>query len=389
MYTTKLKQRCKVAFVMPHLDAGGVERVVLNILTHLDRSRFAPALILFNRRGALLERVPQDVEIHDLSGGKARWLPVRLARTFAALDTEVAYGGTNAANLTSLVAAYLMRHPPAIIASEHTPPAPYLSDAKMRRLRLPLMRWLYPRAAAVAVPVGRLGDDLRDVLRRPSLRVVALANPVLDSLPQPSPPPTHKAAPDQGAAFLTAGRLSQEKGFDVLISAFARLLPEFPEARLTICGEGPERASLEALCRTLGVAGHVEMPGFVQDPIGRLGAGRIFVLSSRREGFPNVLIEALAAGMPIVAADCPVGPRLALEHGLYGLLVAPQDPAALAEGMRQLVVDHTVADTYRRLGPLRAAPFTVEAAASGFADLFETVAERRGASPVNRIGAPA
>jgi glycosyltransferase involved in cell wall biosynthesis len=255
----------------------------------------------------------------------------------------------------------------------------------MRRLRLPLMRWLYPRAAAVAVPVGRLGDDLREVLRLPSLRVVTLPNPVLDTLPQPWP-----ASPDHGAAFLTAGRLCQEKGFDVLISAFARLLPEFPEARLTICGEGPERASLEALCRALGVADHVEMPGFVQDPINRLGAGRIFVLSSRREGFPNVLIEALAAGMPIVAADCPVGPRLALEHGLYGLLVAPQDPAALAEGMRRLVIDHAAVATYRRLGPVRAAPFTVEAAVAGFADLFENFAERRGASPPGpRIEVPA
>jgi glycosyltransferase involved in cell wall biosynthesis len=218
MHTIKIRQRCKVAFVMPHLDAGGVERVVVNVLTHLDRSRFAPALILFNRRGALLERVPQDVEIHDLSGGKARWLPLRLARTFAASGTEVAYGGTNAANLASLVAASLMRRSPAIIASEHTPPAPYLSDAKMRRLRLPLMRLLYPRAAAVAVPVGRLGDDLREVLRLPSLHVVTLPNPVLDTLPQPS-----QAVPDQGAAFLTAGRLSPEKGFDILIAAFARL----------------------------------------------------------------------------------------------------------------------------------------------------------------------
>ncbi len=369
--------RRNVVFVLPHFEAGGVERIVLNLLTHLDRSRFAPGLVLFDRRGPLLDRLPPDVACRGLGGVPARRLPPRLAATFTAMRAEVVYGGTNAANIASLAAARMLARPPAVVASEHTPLGPYLADAKARLLRLPLMRWLYPRAAAIAVPAAQLGDDLRRILRRPALPVVALPNPVLDERPAATAAPRHPAPP--GPAFLTAGRMVPEKGFDLLIAAFARVARQLPGAQLTICGDGPGRPDLERLCHRLDVADRVAMPGFVHDPIGTLGAGRVFVLSSRREGFPNVLVEALAAGMPIVATDCPVGPRLVLDDGAFGLLVPPRDADTLAEGMRRLALDDDLAGRFRRQGPQRAEPFHVRTAVNGFADLFERIAERRDA----------
>lgn len=369
------RNRRKVVFVLPHFEAGGVERIVLNLLIHLDRSRFQPGLVLFDERGSLLERLPADVERRGLGGAKARRLPPRLAAAFDAMGAEVVYGGTNAANIASLAAARLMARPPAVVVGEHTPLGPFLDDAKMRLLRLPLMRWLYPRAAAVAVPAAPLGAELRRVLRRPDLPVVTLPNPVLEQWPRPADPSAAAAGP----LFLAAGRLAPEKGFDILIDAFARLGSHFPDARLTICGDGPERPALVQLCRRLNLADRMDLPGYVPDPIGRLGQGRIFVLSSRREGFPNVLIEALAAGLPIVAADCPVGPRLALDDGACGLLVRARDAGALAEGMARLARDGELAAHYRRRGPERAAPYGVQTAARAFARLFEDVATRRAA----------
>lgn len=370
MHETSRRTRARVLFVLPHLEAGGVERVVANLLAHLDRGRFAPGLVLFSRRGSLLAEVPADVSICDLDGRSARRLPFMLARLFA--EADLVYAGTNAANLASLAACRLMRRPPPVVISEHTPPGAYLNDAKLRPLRAMLMRWLYPYAAALAVPVPEIGAELSCLLDLPGLPVVAVPNPLVGAVP-PGPAAAAAGAP----VFLSAGRLTREKGFDILIEAFARLLRDQPRARLTIFGDGPERAALETLGRRLGVAKSLRMPGFVRDPVVSFGQDAIFVLASRREGFGNVLIEALSAGLPVVAADCPVGPRIILDGGRCGLLVRPHDPEALAQGMHRMATEPDLADSFRRAGPGRAAPFAIGPAVEAHARLFETVVRDR------------
>ncbi|MBF0392504.1 MAG: glycosyltransferase [Alphaproteobacteria bacterium] len=372
MHESFNRTRARVLFVLPHLEAGGVERIVTNLLAHLDRDRFAPGLVLFTRRGSLLAEVPADVAICDLEGRPARRLPFTLARLFG--EADLVYAGTNAANLASLAACRLMRRPPPVVISEHTPPAAYLGDAKMRPLRAMLMRWLYPGAAALAVPVPEIGAELCRLLDLPTLPVVAVPNPLVGEAVPASPP---IAAAEGDPVFVSAGRLTREKGFDILIEAFARLLRDQPLARLTIFGDGPERAALEDLGRRLGVAARLRMPGFVRDPVVSFGKGAIFVLASRREGFGNVLIEALSAGLPVVAADCPVGPRIILDGGRCGLLVKPHDPEALAQGMRRMATEPSMADAFRRAGPDRAAPFAIGPAVEAHARLFESVARHR------------
>lgn len=366
--------RRRVVFVLPHFDAGGVERIVLNLLIHLDRARFAPGLVLFNRRGALLPQLPQDVDLRDLGGRSARQIVPRLARLLDEMGAEAVYGGTNAANLVCLAAGLLRRSGPPVIVSEHTPLGPYLADAKLPGLRRALMRLLYPRAAVLAVPVREVGEDVRRQLGLPDLSVVSLPNPLVTV--QAAPPRRLGMLPP---VFLSAGRLVPEKGFDILIQAFARLSMDCPQARLTIFGEGPERANLEALCRRLELSQQVSLPGFVPDPVGNFSGPGIFVLASRREGFGNVLIEALAAGLPVIAADCPVGPRLILEDGRYGLLAPPNDPEALAGAMARLLADPAMAESFIRRGAERAAAFDIATAVEGFSHLFERVTVRRAA----------
>ncbi|TGV62805.1 glycosyltransferase, partial [Mesorhizobium sp. M2D.F.Ca.ET.160.01.1.1] len=111
-----------------------------------------------------------------------------------------------------------------------------------------------------------------------------------------------------GTRFVAVGRLEKQKGFDLLLEAFSRVARQLPMVTLVIFGEGPERAALEQQARGLGIADRVRMPGVTNSPVGWLSVGDIFVLSSRFEGFPNVLLEALMAGMATVAFDCPWGP---------------------------------------------------------------------------------
>jgi glycosyltransferase involved in cell wall biosynthesis len=368
----------RIAFVLPHLEAGGIERVVLNLLIHLDRTRFSPVLILFRRKGTMLDQVPADVPVHDLGGRTARGVALPLARALAQSGASVVYTGTNAANISTLLAACLRRSFPPVIISEHTPPGLYLAEAKMPGLRRRLMGLLYPRAATLAVPLDAIGQEIRRILRCPDLPVACVPNPVVARVVAPV---FGDGRPDRGnaaagePAFVSAGRLVPAKGFDLLLEAFALLRASMPATTLTIFGEGPERGSLETLCRRLRIEDAVRMPGFVRDPLSSCDRRTIFVLSSRREGFGNVLIEAMAAGLPVVAADCPVGPRAILEDGKFGLLVPPGDAQALSAAMRRLAGDPGYAAALAAGGPERAGLYDVRSAVGRFADLFDSVAD--------------
>jgi glycosyltransferase involved in cell wall biosynthesis len=143
------------------------------------------------------------------------------------------------------------------------------------------------------------------------------------------------------------GRLTPQKGFDVLLQAFALCQPETLHWSLIILGEGEERGRLEALAARLGITSAVRLPGYVRDASRVLREGDLFVLPSRYEGFPNALLEAMACGLPVISTDCPSGPAEIVRHGVDGLLIPPEDVDALSIAMRQLIA---TPDDRRRLG---------------------------------------
>jgi glycosyltransferase involved in cell wall biosynthesis len=137
--------------------------------------------------------------------------------------------------------------------------------------------------------------------------------------------------------MLAIGRLTEQKGFDVLIHAFSELFPRYPDWRLTILGDGPLRPDLERLRDNLGLVGLVEFPGEVKHIHQYLQYVDVFVLSSRYEGFPNSLCEAMACGLAVVATDCQSGPGEIIEDGINGLLAVPNDVHSLASCMDRLM----------------------------------------------------
>ena len=366
----------RIAFVLPHMDAGGLERVVLNLLVHLDRRRFLPLLILQSKRGAFLCRVPPDVAITDLGGVPLRRAVPVIKRALESAKPDSVYTGTNAMNLAVLSAAKLMRKKPRVVISEHGPPSLYLRESKWRPLRLRAMRYLYPSAAGIVVPVPQMAEDLRQMLRLPDLDVLVLPNPVVDmaSLRQDAVPAPGRWAESQGPVFVGAGRLSPEKGFDVLCRAFARLRVTHLQAHLLILGDGPERANLEGLARELGVVEHIEFAGYVDHVSDYFRQATAFILSSRREGFGNVLIEAMAVGLPVIAVDCPVGPRGILNDGEAGILVKIGDTEALTAAMKTLADDRQLHGELSRKGLARAQEFDVCNTVPKFEVFFESLA---------------
>ena len=238
------------------------------LLTHLDRSRFTPMLILQRSEGEYLAMLDDDVEVVTLRSPRPPGCVVELFRILRSRRVDVIYTATNAANIYATMAAALPGSRVRAIIGEHTPLAINLAEAKRPVLRRAAMRWSYQRAALAVAPLEEIGNELRDLLGASCPPFRCLPNPVVTALAPPRPLPRH------ARRIVSVGRLATVKRFDLLIEAFAAFHRNAPDASLVILGDGPERAALETLALELGVAGAVSLPGYVEDVAAHLEFGR-------------------------------------------------------------------------------------------------------------------
>lgn len=188
-------------------------------------------------------------------------------------------------------------------------------------------------------------------------KVVVIPNGIDTGRFRDSPMTEPVSADRTGFRIVTFGRLAPEKDFDTLLHAFTKLRRSIA-ATLLIVGEGPERERLEGLAKTLGIAESVEFAGFRADPFPYVRSGDVFVHSALFEGFGNVILEAMACGVPVVATDCDFGPREIIEHAVNGMLVPVSDPDGMARVLQDLYEDpalraRLVGRGYETLGRFR------------------------------------
>jgi glycosyltransferase involved in cell wall biosynthesis len=368
-------RKIRVAFLLPHLATGGVERIILNLLVHLDRNRFEPIVILRDRCGDLLGHVPDDVPVYDLGGTRTLLSVPRLRRCLDKRSVSVVYAGTHSAGLAAVAAAGKMRRAPAVIVSEHAPLGHHWDSAKWPRIRRVAMRLLYPRAWGIVAPIIDIAQELQDLLDIGGEKIHVLTNPILAN---PILTNTDDATEDLllpasirgNTVLVAAGRLEHVKGFDILIDAMARLDGALKECHLIILGDGPERRPLEAMAVERGLGSRVHFPGRVPNPEDYYRKAFAVVVSSRFESGPNVLVEAMAVGTPVISSDCPFGPRRILLDGECGLLVPPEDPDAIAAAVQRLSEDPSLYARLREKGLRRAQDFTIETALPAYEKLF-------------------
>lgn len=353
----------RVLFVLPDLAGGGAERAVLNVTRHLDRHRFRSTVFIFHDVVDYAQETPDGVSVCSGGGPDSRLrsdgrrMLTRLFR--CAANSDVVVGGYELdPTYFAYLAARLCRKP--VIGWVHISMEMRLRRAASWHRRM--VRFLYPRLDKIVAVSQGATDSLRSVVCLPQDRV-KLIHPMLDpmvfSLNSRDGNPG-LLPPYDGPTVVAVGRLERQKGFDVLIKAHSRLRIGGSRHRLVILGEGRLRAELQRLAEDLHVSDSVVMPGFVKDPFSVLRTADVFALSSRFEGFPIVLVEALALNLPTVAADCPSGPAEILDNGKYGLLVPPEDESGLAEALDRVLIDPDLRDRLRRGAPSRASAFAPE-----------------------------
>lgn len=324
-----------IAILITALGAGGAERVIGQLCAHWQQTGRRVTVISFDApEDQIYHPLPDGVELVrlDSSGGgvatvaRKAW---RLRKALAELKPDVLLSFLTKNNLIAGIAGSGLPHRWA--ACERNNPEMQGAHPLWNRL----LRRAYRRADAIVCqtkgvkrcfPIG-----LRD-------KLVVIANPVT--------PPTFEAGVGT-RTIAGVGRLDPQKGFDLLVKAFARIAPRHPDWQLDIWGSGNEQQALEALIAERGLEGSVRLRGTSETPGEWLSETEIFVLSSRFEGFPNVLGEAMAAGLPTVATLCDFGPEEMLHNNTSGMLVPTEQVGPLAAAMERLVKDE---DMRKHLG---------------------------------------
>ena len=252
-------------------------------------------------------------------------------------------------NILTVLSTLWLRIP--VIISERIDPAHHSIPKRWSTLR----RWLYPRATRLVLQTHDALAYFSAAVRRKA-RVIpnpVTAPPDLPAEQLASPRTTHRQAQAGGGGggkvrskrraktVIAMGRLARQKGFDLLLKAFVEISHKHPEWSVIVWGEGDLRPKLEAVRDELGLKGRVSFPGYTREPFEEMRQADLFVLSSHYEGFPNVLCEAMACGLPVVSFDCPSGPREIIRDGIDGVLVPPGDVRALASAMDRLMDDES------------------------------------------------
>jgi glycosyltransferase involved in cell wall biosynthesis len=360
----------RIAFIIPSLGPGGAERVAALLADYWVGEGHEVLITTFDSPGAEpFFAVDPRVEVRALSATNAtRALAARL--------------GTNVARVARLRAVLQEFHPNAVVA--------FMTEANVvaiwaaRGLGIPVVvsernqpdrpglgpfhklarRLSYPAAAAIVVQNREIASWARAHFNVP---VHILANPVMSSADARSP------KGGTGLLLVSIGRLTHQKGFDVLLQSFTAIAAKHPDWRLVIYGEGPDRPALERLRRESGHASRIDLPGLTKDSAEALHQASLFVLPSRFEGYPNVLLEALSHGLPVIATDCPGATAEILDGGAHGILVRPDDVGALTAALGAVMSSPDLRDSYASKARSAVAGLDIAVVGKRWLDLLEAL----------------
>lgn len=320
----------RLCFAIPALTAGGAERV-MSILANRWAVAGHEVVIITTHDGGRAPHFQLEAGVRLVSAdpcvtGPAKQFAIirRLRQSLRDVGPDAIISFLNYTNIVTLLASVGLDRP--VIVSERLDPRVIGIGPAWSLLR----RLTYRRAARLVVQTPTAAR-LYEPLLPDRTRVI----------PNPVPPPPADAGDRptllSRPTIIAMGRLHPQKGFDLALRAIALLAADFPDWQLVILGEGPERPRLEALRAELGLGSRVHLPGSVGRPADWLRHAQVFLMSSRTEGFPNALCEAMAVGLPVVSTDCPSGPADLITTDWDGLLVATEDVTAIADGLRRLL----------------------------------------------------
>ncbi|MGB5502943.1 MAG: glycosyltransferase [Polyangiales bacterium] len=340
-------QRPDLAIFIPSYAAGGAERVALLMARALAERGLRIDLVVSCAHGGLRDEELPGVNKVELGAINELLATPRWVRYLKRARPRCAISMIHTANIASGIGRYLVPDVPVIVSQHYAIRCEPDAQWWFRRwLGFGPERFAYRRVERLTGCSQGVADDAAEVFDVPPHRVLSLPNPRHSHEASLELTPAQRPLFDK-PVLLAVGRLTPQKDFGMLLRAFSDLSSRH-DLNLVILGEGPERASLEAQAQELGVADRVFLLGFVDNAEAFMRRARLFVMSSRNEGLPMVLIEALGAGTAIVSTDCHFGPRELLDDGRLGQLTPVEDAKSFAAAVEAELAEPDVGHEVRR-----------------------------------------
>lgn len=370
-------KKIKLFVFIPSLRGGGAEKVSSKIASRLDPKLFDTTLVVGKKEGEYVSVLPVNLLVRDLDKAHVRDCIIPLAFLFRREKPDVVISFMHHSNIVALLAKMLSFSSVKIITAERNV-MEYVYE-HVPKIFLPFARLLYRLSAASLGGSKGLQENVRAFLGIPENKFRVIYNPIdFDFIQSKATEPVHHPwlQDNHPPVVLGVGRLVPQKDFTTLIRAF--VLAKKPKGtRLIILGQGPLEEELLVLVEKLGVADSVNFPGFQKNPYPFFANADVFVLSSRWEGFGNVIPEALALGVPIVSTDCEYGPNEIIENEVNGLLVPVHDDKAMASAIGRMLNDKNFARGCAERGQMVAKRLAIEEIAKQYEDFINCVTDNK------------
>lgn len=364
--------RRRAAFVVPNMRVGGMQRVTISLIRAFLASGWKVDVVLVKREGEFLGEIPGECRLIDLSASRLRNVLFRLSRYLRLNAPDLVVPSVWPLTTIAILSSRLARFRGVVLACEHstmslTPVGTGLNGLILRSS----MRWLNSRFATVVAVSEGVRQDLIALGAAPG-RVKTIHNPVdpvgnVSGVDNSLLPVVWQPRPKR-LRLLAVGRLKDAKDYPMMLEAMRLVLDRGIDAGLVIVGDGGLRPSLVEHIDRLGLQGNVELAGAALDPREYYSGAGMFLLSSKFEGFGNVLVEAMSCGVPVVSTDCRSGPREILDGGLYGRLVPVGNARDFADAIVGTLGEVPNSEALRN----RARDFIPAVIARRYIELFET-----------------
>lgn len=330
----------KITFFLASMEGGGIQKATLRLMQELIRLGWSPELVAINGKGPLKDEVPIKSNFIDLGVARTRYAFFSMLKFLISHKPLIGVSAQTHLNVLLIILKKLTGYPKRLIVTEHiTFTKDHLHHRKLsERIRPTLIYLFYPMASAV---VAVSTDAAKSIKKYASYKknITVIENGLdldeIRSLTLSSSSGQSIMCTADENMVVGLGRLSLQKNFPLLMDAFSKL--DLPKSRLVIMGDGEDKNDLLDLGRKLKIEDRFILPGFVKNPYAVLAKARVFVLSSNWEGFCNVVIEALACGVPIVATDCPGGPGNLLKDQPFARIVPMNDPIAMSVAIKSIL----------------------------------------------------
>ena len=369
-----MTDKLKVLFVRPTLGYGGADRVTLNLLQGFDREAYSCDLALMRAEGDFVGDLPKDVELIDLKARSLWFMWPPLLKLVRSKKYDVIYSTCGGASMPMMLALRLARFRGVSVVSERNILFPPNKSRSKRKLMLVIKKLLYKKASWVTAVSKGVKQECESILSTHPKKTIVVNNPIVNqTLTEGREAEVdHPFFNEHEQVIVAVGRFEWQKDYDTLLTAFKQVAATRKHVGLFILGKGPLQERYENWVKEHGLSDAVCFAGFDKNPFKYMKASDVYVLSSRHEGMPGVLIQAMASGAACVATDCPTGPNEVIREGENGFLVPVEDHNALAQRVGQLLDDKALNQSFRAAGPVSVKNFEEKVGVQSYFDFLST-----------------